>query len=227
VIAFYGRRFNSAAVTLRRKTATGKTPGRLRQRRLSSQPARKPGDFGIRGSVVSLPTHAVLVDWDEGVFMFSFFLERKKLFSFGVACAIALALFSACVPDEGTEIGVLTGYWKSSYGDGFEITGNTFIQYDDADKNISFAGEIVNNPDLQADSGSITLKITDSGTWSKTVECYIVVKWRGLSSSGVEQATASNYPSDLAPGKPIQEEAETLYTEENGYFGTFGVYQKQ
>jgi hypothetical protein len=159
--------------------------------------------------------------------MFSFLFERKKFFSFGVACAIALALFSACVLDESTEIGALTGYWKSSFGDGFEITGKTFTQYDDADKNISFAGEIVNNPDLQADSGSITLKITESGSWGKTVGCYLVVKWRGLSSIGVEQAAASKYPDDLAPGRPTQKEAEETYTEDNGYFGYFGAYQKQ
>jgi hypothetical protein len=30
----------------------------------AATPARKPGDFGIRGSVVSLPTLAVLADWD-------------------------------------------------------------------------------------------------------------------------------------------------------------------
>jgi hypothetical protein len=125
--------------------------------------------------------------------------------------------------DEGTS---LVGYWKSEYEDGFEISGDTYTQYDDADKAISFAGTIVNHSDFSAKNGSITIKITKAGTWYKTVDHYLVVLWKDLSGNGVRQSCPYK-ASDTDPDKATQAEAESIYIEANDYFGMFGAYSKQ
>ena len=154
-------------------------------------------------------------------------MARKFGFLFlGVCLVISTLGFVGCKTSEEEEVS-LVGYWKSEYGDGFEIKGDTFTQYDDADKTISFAGTIVKHADFSAKYGSITLKITDAGTWGKTSGYYLVVMWKDLSERGVQQSAASKYPDDLAPGKATQEEAESTYTEANDYFGLFGTYSKQ
>ncbi len=136
----------------------------------------------------------------------------------------------------------LSGYWKSSYGDGFEISGNDFYQYDDAAKTIGFAGNIVNNPDLTASSGYITIKITNIGTWQKTLNYYYVIHWKNFNGPGVKQSSAVKDYNDtngdgiddnpLNKGRPNQfgnndDAAEYLYTIENGYFDYYGDYLKQ
>jgi hypothetical protein len=147
-----------------------------------------------------------------------------SLFLYGALCAAA---FSACDTDPAGGPGTLAGYWKSGYGDGFEVTGATFTQYDDDAKHISFAGTIVNNPDLTASSGSITIIITNAGTWKKTPDHFFVIRWRNLSGRGVEEAAAGIWGVDPAPGKPTQPAAESAYTIDNGYFANFAAYQRQ
>jgi hypothetical protein len=122
----------------------------------------------------------------------------------------------------------LIGYWESVFGDGFEIiTAGTdmLYQYDDADKTVSFAGEIVNDPDFSASTGYITVKITDAGTWMKTVDEYYVIHWQNLSGDVVEESCA--YKDGGESTMPTQETAETEFTVENGYFDFHGEYERQ
>jgi hypothetical protein len=161
-------------------------------------------------------------------------MARKFGFLFlGVCLVISTLGFIGCDTESEGGGASLVGYWKSDYGDGFEISETTFNQYDDATKAISFAGTIVKHSDFSAKYGTLTIKITDAGSWYKTKDHYLVVMWKDLTESGVRQASASKYvgegsaENDFALGKPTQAEAETLYTESNGYFGTFGAYSKQ
>jgi hypothetical protein len=160
----------------------------------------------------------------------------KAAFSlFAVLCLTALLLVGCNL--NGDDYVSLEGYWKSSIGDGFEISGETFTQYDNADKDVSFAGTIVNDPDLSAPTGSLTIKITDGGTWYKTEDCYYVIKWKSLSEKGVQQSSAALYigendpGNDFASGKPTQVEAESTYIETSdpstNYFAFYGEYTKQ
>lgn len=123
----------------------------------------------------------------------------------------------------------LEGYWKSSYGDGFEISGTSYKQYDDSTKSVSFAGTIVNNPDRNAASDSLTIRITDSGSWGKTVDRYYVIKWKTLAGKGISQSAANNgiFTDVKNNGMETQALAEAEYTEGNGYFGYYGDYVKQ
>lgn len=135
-------------------------------------------------------------------------------------------LFSS---DSSSDDSSLSGYWKSSYGDGFEIDGKKFLQYDDAAKAVSFEGTIQGNPNLDTESGSFTIKITNSGTWGKTIDAYYVIMWKNLTDDGVSQSSANNgdFTDAKNNGMATEELAEAEYTIENGYFGYFGDYLKQ
>ena len=119
----------------------------------------------------------------------------------------------------------LIGYWKSSYGDGFEINSTQFYQYDDATKTVSYAGNIVNNPDLESGSDYITIEITDAGTWGKTVGEFYRVHWKEFTKNTVKESSA--YKSGGASTMPSQATAETEFTVANGYFAYYGDYEKQ
>jgi hypothetical protein len=127
----------------------------------------------------------------------------------------------------------LVGYWKSGFGDGFEIKwdassgGYIFKQYDDVSKTISFAGVIVNNPDLKASTGYIVLQVTDGGTWGKTVGYYYVVHWKEFAGDTVKQAAAYKVGGTQNDGMPTALEASQEYTVDKGYFGYYGAYQRQ
>jgi hypothetical protein len=154
-------------------------------------------------------------------------MYRKISSLLAVVCLCWGALFfTGCDIPEG---GFLEGYWKSTYGDGFEITGTTYTQYDGADRSVSFAGTIVNFPNLYRSSGSIIIRITDSGSWGKTKGYYYAIRWRSLSKRGVEQSCAANL--SVSPeknnGLPTYAQAATEYTEANGYFSYYGAYAKQ
>lgn len=135
-------------------------------------------------------------------------------------------LFSS---DSSSDDSSLSGYWKSSYGDGFEIDGSDFFQYDDEAKTVSFAGTIEGNPNLDTESGSFTIKITNTGSWGKTVDAYYVIMWKNLTDDGVSQSSAHNgdYTDAKNNGMSTAALAEAEYTLENGYFGYFGDYLKQ
>ncbi|MCX7786499.1 MAG: hypothetical protein N2442_02235 [Spirochaetes bacterium] len=127
----------------------------------------------------------------------------------------------------------LVGYWKSGYGDGFEIKwdsssgGYLFKQYDDANKTVSFAGTIENNPDLTASTGYIVIRITDGGTWYKPVGSYYVVHWKDFTGDTVKEASAYKVGGTNNDGMPTAQQALQEYTVENGYFGYYGEYQRQ
>ncbi|MDR2898326.1 MAG: hypothetical protein LBU99_05865 [Spirochaetaceae bacterium] len=156
-----------------------------------------------------------------------------------VCLCVGILFFAGCNPatggaTDGTVVpdvpGVsLKGYWKSDYGDGFEITDTTYTQYDSAAKDVSFAGTIVNKPNLYGNSGYIIIQITDSGSWEKKEGCYYVIRWKSLSERGVQQGSASSadWTADINKGLPTPTEAEAEYTEEKGYFGYYGTYAKQ
>jgi hypothetical protein len=150
-----------------------------------------------------------------------------------IAGTLALSLLvSGCSfsPDESspspaatetvnTDTAKLTGYWKSSYGDGFAINGTSFTQYDNAAKDVSFAGTVVNVRNLSATSGYLTILVTDTGTWGKTVGYYYVMAWANLSATGIDEATAYKVGGAVNNGIQDRIAAENEYTIGNGYFG--------
>jgi hypothetical protein len=154
-------------------------------------------------------------------------MARKFGFLFlGVCLVMGTLGLIGCDTGGDEEESSLVGYWKSEYEDGFEISGNTFTQYDDATKAVSFAGTIVNHSDFSAKNGSVTIKITNAGSWFKTVDHYLVILWKDLSGKGVRESSPYK-ASDTDPDKATKEAAETTYTEANGYFDMFGTYSKQ
>ena len=148
------------------------------------------------------------------------------------AFASCLVLLSGCELATSSTDGALTGYWKSTFGDGFELSGNTlegfrYVQYNDADRSVSFAGTVVNNPDFDASTGYIILRITNGGTWTKTEGYYYAVHWKNLSGSLVAAASAHNGTSTYNKGMPTIAGALAEYTVANGYYGYYGEYEKQ
>jgi len=145
--------------------------------------------------------------------------------------AAGIATLTSCDLLGGKTDDSLVGYWKSSFGDGFEIYGsypNTkFKQYDDASKTVSFAGDIVNSPSLTASSGYLIIKITDGGTWMKTVGDYFAVHWKEFTGDTVKQATAYKVGGTNNNGMPTADAAAAEYTVENGYYTRYGDYQRQ
>jgi len=148
------------------------------------------------------------------------------------ALAACLVLLSGCELATSSADGALTGYWKSTFGDGFELSGNTlegfrYVQYNDADRSVSFAGTVVNNPDYFATSGYLVILISDPGTFDITEGAYYAVHWKNLSGSLVAAAAAFLYEGDYNNGMETLEDALAEYTVENGYFGYYGEYEKQ
>ncbi len=155
----------------------------------------------------------------------------KKIFFLSVLLVFLFLFFGCPLTDvQDEQKPALSGYWHSLlYGDGFEISGTNFYQFNSADKtDISYAGTIVNNSDLMASSGFITIKITDSGTWGKTSDCYYVIRWKDYDGiKNISESSAYKYLGTNNNGMLTQVEAETEYTEENGYFGGWGYYEKE
>jgi len=150
-----------------------------------------------------------------------------------LAAAAAAVLLCGCdLASSSGDAVSLAGRWISAYGDGFEISGSDssgylYTQYDDSSRNVSFAGSIVNDPDLYDTSGYIIIKITDSGTWVKQTGYYLSIHWKSLSDVGVALSSAYKTGSQYNNGIATETEAALEYTVENGYFGYYGEYQKQ
>ncbi len=153
--------------------------------------------------------------------------------------AILLAVFLV-VSFSGCEMLGLTnddpsivGYWVSSYGDGFEIKSESgewmYYQYDDAAKEISFAGKIVDSKSFKQESRYITLEITEAGSWYKAEGEYYRVHYKNLSEDTVKGSSAYNMSSlpTTNDGLPTISEAESEFTIENDYFGYYGDYTRQ
>ncbi len=150
----------------------------------------------------------------------------------GAALAACLVLLSGCDLATSSTEGALTGYWKSTFGDGFELSGDTlegfrYVQYNDADRNIAFAGSVVNNPDFNNSTGYIIILITGPVAWDITEGSYYAVHWKNLSGSVVASASAFKYGGAHNNGMETLAEALAEYTVENGYYGYYGEYEKQ
>jgi hypothetical protein len=124
-------------------------------------------------------------------------------------------------------------YWQSpEYGDGFEITLESatwmFYQYTDDAKTVAFAGEIVGDPDYDADAAYLTMKITKSGQYGKAVGEYYRVHYKELGKDSVKEAAAYNTNSadSVNDGVPTLSEAQSEYTVDNGYFALYGTYKR-
>jgi len=148
------------------------------------------------------------------------------------ALAACLVLLSGCELATSSADGALTGYWKSTSGDGFELSGNTlegfrYVQYDDADRNVSFAGIVANRPNFDASNGYIIVLVTEPGSWGKTAGSYYAIHWKNLSGSLVAAASAYKVGGAHNNGMETLAEALAEYTVENGYYGYYGEYEKQ
>lgn len=155
----------------------------------------------------------------------------KRIVSFISILSLFIAISSCAVQpanndDDDKTSYLLNGYWKSTYGDGFEISTTAFKQYDDASKAVSFSGEIAKFVKETDTTGRIVVKISDAGTWKKTVGEYIVVRYKNYSSAGVAESTPYLSGKDC-DGLPTIEAAEAEYTDANGYFAFYGDYLKQ
>lgn len=150
-----------------------------------------------------------------------------------LASLLALALVaSSCTfePDPKpapAESTLGAGYWKSSYGDGFEITATRFLSYLDADKTVSFAGDLIAHRALSATSGYITVYVTENHSLYAPAEGkWYVIAWKDLSATGLSMSTPYKEGSEYN-GLSTREAAETEYTIENGYFGWYADYLLQ
>lgn len=148
------------------------------------------------------------------------------------ALAACLVLLSGCELATSSADGALTGYWKSTFGDGFDLSGNTlegfrYVQYDDADRNVSFAGIVANRPNFDASTGYIIVLVTEPGSWGKTAGSYYAIHWKNLSGSLVAAASAYKVGGAHNNGMETLAEALAEYTVENGYYGYYGEYEKQ
>jgi len=155
-------------------------------------------------------------------------MSFKKIFCF-LSVLTVLFVFIGCPLAEEELIEdkpVFSGYWKSNFGDGFEISGSNYYQYDNSDKDLSFSGTIVNHSDYIGSSGFITVQITNAGSWGMTAGYYYVVRWKDYHVNAVRQSCA--YKSGgYNTGMNIRIDAENEYTEANGYYVFFGDYLKQ
>ena len=148
---------------------------------------------------------------------------------FVIAALAFVVLFSSCDLGNSPDSGNLTGTWSSTYGDGFEVSGSTYTQYDDAALGISFAGTIMGKPDLTAENGYLYILITNPGSWGKTEGFYYAIHWENLSETGVSQGAASleDWTDPKNSGMETLAKAKKEYTVANGYFGEYGEYAKQ
>ena len=165
---------------------------------------------------------------------------KKFLIGFFVITALFLTSCVNKITDNSdntsASVPTLTGYWKSSYGDGFEIKNNQFFQYDDSSKTVSFAGNIVNNSDLTGTTGFITVYITIPGTWNNGVYSntmvgdlnnYTVIRWINFNGSTIKAASPYLDESHKSYAS-TQATAESTFTVANGYYGSYGSgYTKQ
>jgi hypothetical protein len=94
----------------------------------------------------------------------------------------------------------LTGLWKEEMCNmGFKIESNQITEYDDVStRRITFAGDIVNNPDLTAKNGLIIIRITNPGSSRATIGYYSASRWKNFTGNQVGQTFAKD-----AGSKPI------------------------
>lgn len=161
---------------------------------------------------------------------------KKRIFSFGMIGILLLSIISCPNSIDNSEEDPIKFYWISGHGDGFSVSEKgIYTQYDNAVKDVSFSGEIVKKSgEVFIDSeGYIVIKITDSGTWGKTVGKFHVIRWKELTDNNCKQASASKFVGTNDPANDFEavrdtiELAETELTESNGYFGYYGDYERR
>lgn len=135
---------------------------------------------------------------------------------------------TSCDLDSGADGGTIEGTWVSSYGD-YYVIDRTTLTLNDPSYGVQYAGTIVgelaSNPSLfSAEHGYIVIKITDGGTYNKTVDNYYVNHWKELTSGSIRLAGA--YKDGVTADTATLAEAEAEFTIDNGYFGIYGAYQK-
>jgi hypothetical protein len=131
------------------------------------------------------------------------------------------------------DIGYFKGDILPPYDDGIGISATHFYYYDDGALTIGYAGEIVKHIPVGSDgtAGTLIIKITDGGTWSKTVGNYYAVVYRNYGYAPAMQViriqTSSAYKGGgNDSGLPTIAEAITEYTAANGYYTKYGDYRK-
>ncbi len=95
----------------------------------------------------------------------------------------------------------LVGVWQEMCNMGFEIKDNQLIEYDDVEaKKVTFAGNIVNSPDLTQPNGLIVIQITYPHA---TKNKYTVVRWKNFTGDQAGQ-TYAQVKNDNGKGyKPV------------------------
>lgn len=131
----------------------------------------------------------------------------------------------------------IAGYFKGDYipwDDGIGITASHFYQYDDGALGISYGGDIIKHIPAGTDgkAGTIIIKITEAGTWEKTVGSYYAVDYKnyGYSTSmevvRIQTSSATKTGGENNNGVSTLAEAITEYTVDNGYFSLYGNYRQ-
>jgi hypothetical protein len=163
----------------------------------------------------------------------------KRIFSLVLCFALLFAVgcsnttsSSDDVPGFGPKVDAATfaGTWTSTGGDGFIVNTMTFAYEPEG---YGFSGNIVGavaaDPSLlQSEYGYLTIQITADTGWGKEIGKYYVIHWKDLTSSSVQEssATSTDYTDPINNGMSTLEEAVTEYTVDNGYFGYYGTYTK-
>ncbi|MDR2193375.1 MAG: hypothetical protein LBP19_02770 [Treponema sp.] len=181
--------------------------------------------------------------------MFSFLVERKRIFSLIAACLAALALFSACETDANSDVyyanivySDFAGTWKSLYEDSYSIANGT-ISYNDGGDYGEFDSDfeeapisgcyqfIVFNAE-SSNSGSIQTGINDkSGVFIVKFSSdnkYGAVYYRNKTPDSIEMANpySSNQPTRF----DTFEEANLAFVSIDSvgsYVSMWGTYSKQ
>lgn len=172
---------------------------------------------------------------------FSASAAPRKAARFVLTALLLAAALSGCSlsggeeePAEGSPS--VVGTWASSFGDGFSLTqadSNYVFAYESLDYPASnYSGIVVNEPDLTAPEGYITIHVTESGALYAPLEgMYYVIRWEELGNRGIKEGGAGKYegstPSPGNSGLATREEAEAELTKENGYFDFLGTYERQ
>ncbi len=128
------------------------------------------------------------------------------------------------------------GSWVSSFGDGFTLsrTGSAlvFAYVSPSYSASNYSGTVVNEPDLTAEEGYLTILVTESGEeYAPREGRYYVIRWEELGARGIKEGGAGKYeggtPAPGNSGLATREEAEAELTKVNGYFDFLGTYERQ
>jgi hypothetical protein len=115
------------------------------------------------------------------------------------------------------------------YDDGIGLSATHFYQYDDGALGISYSGDIVMHIPEDGETGRIIIRITDGGSWGKTVGSYYAIAYRAYRYSETMKVTTiqtSSATGTESSGVPTMAHAVVEYTADNSYFGIYGDYRQ-